>query len=708
MRMLTKRPGLTPHDERKSRMTKINDVASLTMNDGVAVLMIDSPPVNALGHAVREGLQGGLIEALADDSVQAVVIACAGRTFFAGADISEFGKPLAQPDLNAIFERVEAATKPVVAAIHGTALGGGLELALACHYRIADPKAKIGLPEVSLGLLPGAGGTQRTPRLAGVGKAVDLIVRGNPIGAEEGLEVGLIDTLSKPGQLVPAAVAYARRLVAEGAALRRARDLSPDLTGDAAAAASAEFRARNPRLFKGFKAPGAILQAIEAAATLPFDQGLRREWELFEELLQSRASAPQPHLFCAARATAKIPGLAADAKPKPISSVAVIGAGTMGTGIAIAFLNANLPVTLIDLNGEAVARAERTVAKTIIALAEKGRIATDVAERRVAALTTATSLSAAAANDLVVEAVFERLDLKQSVFRELDGIAKPGAILASNTSFLDLDQIAAATSRPEDVVGLHFFAPANIMRLLEVVRGKRTSDAVIATAMSLGRALGKVAVLSGVCDGFIANRLMARRGEAADRLLLEGPLPWDIDEAMTDFGFPMGVFSMLDLVGLDVIGWDRENSASRTVQEVLCESGRWGQKTGAGYYDYDERRRAQPSPLVEEAIKKVRVRAGIQHREYSREELVQQLLDPVVNEGAKLIDEGVALKASDIDMALVTGYGWPVWTGGPMFWGDTVGLAGIVARLQTRRDAGEAITISPYLEKLARSGGSLT
>ena len=413
-------------------------------------------------------------------------------------------------------------------------------------------------------------------------------------------------------------------------------------------------------------------------------------------------------MFFAERATAKIPGLAADAKPKPISSVAVIGAGTMGTGIAIAFLNANLPVTLIDLNGEAVARAERTVAKTIIALAEKGRIATDVAERRVAALTTATSLSAAAANDLVVEAVFERLDLKQSVFRELDGIAKPGAILASNTSFLDLDQIAAATSRPEDVVGLHFFAPANIMRLLEVVRGKRTSDAVIATAMSLGRALGKVAVLSGVCDGFIANRLMARRGEAADRLLLEGPLPWDIDEAMTDFGFPMGVFSMLDLVGLDVIGWDRENSASRTVQEVLCESGRWGQKTGAGYYDYDERRRAQPSPLVEEAIKKVRVRAGIQHREYSREELVQQLLDPVVNEGAKLIDEGVALKASDIDMALVTGYGWPVWTGGPMFWGDTVGLAGIVARLQTRRDAGEAITISPYLEKLARSGGSLT
>ena len=708
MRMLTKRPGLTPHDERKSRMTKINDVASLTMNDGVAVLMIDSPPVNALGHAVREGLQGGLIEALADDSVQAVVIACAGRTFFAGADISEFGKPLAQPDLNAIFERVEAATKPVVAAIHGTALGGGLELALACHYRIADPKAKIGLPEVSLGLLPGAGGTQRTPRLAGVGKAVDLIVRGNPIGAEEGLEVGLIDTLSKPGQLVPAAVAYARRLVAEGAALRRARDLSPDLTGDAAAAASAEFRARNPRLFKGFKAPGAILQSIEAAATLPFDQGLRREWELFEELLESRESAAQRHLFFAERATAKIPGLAADAKPKPISSVAVIGAGTMGTGIAIAFLNANLPVTLIDLNGEAVARAERTVAKTIIALAEKGRIATDVAERRVAALTTATSLSAAAANDLVVEAVFERLDLKQSVFRELDGIAKPGAILASNTSFLDLDQIAAATSRPEDVVGLHFFAPANIMRLLEVVRGKRTSDAVIATAMSLGRALGKVAVLSGVCDGFIANRLMARRGEAADRLLLEGPLPWDIDEAMTDFGFPMGVFSMLDLVGLDVIGWDRENSASRTVQEVLCESGRWGQKTGAGYYDYDERRRAQPSPLVEEAIKKVRVRAGIQHREYSREELVQQLLDPVVNEGAKLIDEGVALKASDIDMALVTGYGWPVWTGGPMFWGDTVGLAGIVARLQTRRDAGEAITISPYLEKLARSGGSLT
>ena len=690
------------------QISKIEAVARLAITDGIAVIEVDSPPVNALSHDVRIALDEGLAAALANTAVKAVVIACAGRTFFAGADIGEFGKPLQSPRLNDIFLRIEAADKPVVAAIHGTALGGGLELAMACHYRIADAEARIGLPEVSLGLLPGAGGTQRTPRLAGVAKALELIALGKPINAQAGLAAGLIDCLSRRGRLREDAIAFAAGLVHQNAPLRRARDLAPDLSAEAAADLIAAFRIKHASLFKGFKAPGNILLAVEAATTLPFDEGLAREGLLFDELIASRESAAQRHLFFAERATSKIPGLPRDIAARDMASVAVIGAGTMGTGIAIACLDAGLPVTLIDLNADALGSAARRIARTMGSQVAKGRIRQDEADRRIAALSTATDLDAAATADLAIEAVFERLDLKQSVFRQLDAIARPGAVFASNTSFLDLNRIAAVTERPEDVVGLHFFAPANIMRLLEVVRGEKTSDAVVATAMGLGRKLGKVAILSGVCDGFIANRLMARRGEAADRLILEGPLPWDIDAAMTDFGFPMGVFAMLDLVGLDVIGWDRENSAGRTVQEILCESGRWGQKTGGGYYDYDERRHTRPSPEVERAIQTIRDRLGIRPKRYSKAQIVNELLDPVVNEGAKLLEEGIALRASDIDMALVAGYGWPAYSGGPMFWGDSVGLAGIVDRLKPRRDAGEAIAISPLLERLAASGGSLT
>lgn len=689
-------------------MTGINAVTQLVTIDGIAVLEVDSPPVNALGHAVRVGLAEGLTSALADIGVKAIVIACAGRTFFAGADIGEFGKPLLKPDLNDLFRIIEGAAKPVVAAVHGTALGGGFELALACHYRIAESSARIGLPEVSLGLLPGAGGTQRTPRLAGVAAALDLIILGKPIGASAGKAAGLIDILSTQGMLRAEAIAYAARLADENAPLRLARHLAPDLSADDAFKLIAAFKDKNARSFKGFKAPGNIIKAIEAATTLPFDQGMARELALFEELMASRESAAQRHIFFAERATGKIPGLGKDVTPLPVRSIAVIGAGTMGTGIAIAFLNAGLPVTLIDLNATALQRASKNIEKTLRSLAEKGRIAASEAEKRIAALTTSSAIESAAEADLCVEAVFERLDLKQSIFRQLDAIAKPGAILASNTSFLDLNAIAEVTARPDHAVGLHFFAPANIMRLLEVVRGEKTSGAVVATAMALGRTLNKVAVLSGVCDGFIANRLMARRGAAADRILLEGPLPWDIDAAMTNFGFPMGVFAMLDLVGLDVIGWDANNTAGRTVQEILCESDRWGQKKGAGYYDYDERRMGRPSPHVENVVTAFRERTGIGQKSYSEEQIVLELLDPVVNEGAKLLEEGIALKASDIDMALVTGYGWPVYSGGPMFWGDGVGLAEIVDRLKARQQAGDAIGISPLLEKLAATGGSFT
>lgn len=687
-------------------MAQTGEVSRLIKHDRVGILEIDSPPVNALGVAVRVALDTGVRALLADPEVEAVVVACGGRTFFAGADISEFGKPLQGPGLNQIFALIEGASKPVVAAIHGTALGGGLELALACHYRIAVRSAKVGLPEVSLGLLPGAGGTQRTPRLAGVSKALELIVHGKPIDASAAQGCGLIDEIAPEGSLRDAAVAYARGLVDAKAPLRRARDLSTDVSGEAAAQLFADFRRTNAPLFRGFKAPENIVKAIEAAVALPFDEGIAREFELFRELEPGRESEAQRYIFFAERAATKIPGLSSEVKPIRIGSVAVIGAGTMGTGISTAFLNAGLPVTMIDLDAAALERGAATIAKTLRGAAQKGRISADEAELRVGLLKTAGGIEATGAADLIIEAVFERLDLKMKVFREMDAAAKPDAILASNTSFLDLDAIAAVTSRPERVIGLHFFSPAHIMRLLEVVRGAKTSDAILTTGMGLGRRLGKVAVMSAVCDGFIANRLMARRSEAADRILLEGIMPWDVDRAMTEFGFPMGPFAMIDLVGVDVIGWDRENSAGRTVQEVLCENGRWGQKRSGGYYDYDEQRRRTPSPYVEEVIRAFAAKHGVSRKGYTDQAIIEHLLDPVVNEGAKLIEEGVVLRASDIDVALVTGYAWPSYTGGPMFWGDTVGLDKIVARLKAR-EASEPITVSPLLERLAKEGGSL-
>lgn len=688
-------------------MQQINEVVRLLPADGVAVLEIDSAPVNALSLAVRRGVLAGVERALADDFVKAIVIACAGRTFCAGADIAEFSGPLQDPWLPDVLDVVEAAHKPVVAAIHGTALGGGLELALSCHARVAAHSAKVGLPEVALGLLPGAGGTQRGPRLMGVAAAVELMALGTPLKAAAAKAKGLVDVLVSDEDLRAEAIRHAAALAASGAPLRRTSQLSTDLSAEEACGVVAEFKAKNPRLFRGFKAPGNIVKAIEASAALPFAAGMAREKELFDELFASREAAAQIHLFFAERACAKIPGLAKDARPLPVRSVAVVGAGTMGSGIATAFLNAGFPVTLIDLKPEALERAAGSIARTIRAAAEKGRITAQAAEAQIAALRTSSELAGASEADLVVEAVFEQLELKKSVFGQLDAIAKPGAILASNTSFLDLNAVAAATGRPQDVVGLHFFAPANVMRLLEVVRGEKTSDAVLATAMDLGRKLGKVAVLSGVCDGFIANRVMARRVEAADRLILEGPMPRDVDRTLTDFGFPMGTFAMMDLVGLDVIGWDRENSAGRTVQEVLCEMGRWGQKRNGGYYDYDAQRRQQPSPVADKAIEDFRARSGVVQRSYSDAELIAELLYPVVNEGAKLIEEGMALRASDIDMALVAGYAWPVWTGGPMFWGDTVGLDKIVAHLKAKQAAGQAVTVSPLLERLAETGGSL-
>ena len=680
-------------------------ISSYVVQDAVAELAINSPPVNALGYDVRVALYEGIRRAVADPEARALIIRCDGRTFFAGADISEFDGELRSPNLNEIFAVIEDVPKPVIAAIHGTSLGGGLELALACHYRVALSSAKVGLPEVSLGLLPGAGGTQRTPRLVGVEAALDLIVGGRPVGAAKAVELGLIDKMID-GDLAAEAVAYARSLIDEGAPLRRVRDMCTDLNAAAASAAVEAYRQANARAFKGFKAPGHIVKAIEAAAALPFDEGMKCEYELFGELMASTESGAQRHLFFAERTAGKVPGLRKDAAPIDVKTVAVIGAGTMGSGIATAFLNIGMPVTLVDRDRTAVERGAGGIRKTISALAAKGRISEAEAEKRSGLLGTSTDLAAAVADvDLVIEAVFEQIELKKQVFGQIDAAAKPGAILASNTSFLDLNVIAEATSRPDHVIGLHFFAPANIMRLLEVVRGAKTADEVIATGMALGRKLGKVAVLSGVCDGFIANRVMQPRMTCAEALVLEGPTPSQVDRVMNDYGFPMGPFQMIDLVGLDVIGWDRENSAGRTVQEVLCEMGRWGQKKDGGYYDYDEKRRATPSATAEKVIRDFAAKTGVSQREFSDAEIVERLLYPVVNEGAKVLDEGIALRASDIDVALVTGYGWPVWTGGPMFWADSVGLATIVAKLDEMMGAD---AVSPLLRRLAAEGGSLT
>jgi 3-hydroxyacyl-CoA dehydrogenase len=678
-----------------------SDISTLSLHGAVAVLKIDSPPVNALGQAVRVALQEGLSAAIADSKSRAVVIICGGRTFFAGADITEFGKPLQGPSLNDLFALIEASPKPVIAAMHGTALGGGFELALACHYRVAVPSAKVGLPEVSLGLLPGAGGTQRVPRLAGVAAALDLIAFGRPLDATRAKDVGLIDELAPEDALQDGSVAFARSLIERKAPLRRLRDLEPDLDATAAAGVFAEFRRKNERAFKGFKAPENIIRAIEAAVSLPFEQGLEREKELFVELVASTESAAQRHIFFAERAAAKIPGLAGDTAISPVSSVAVVGAGTMGRGIATAFLNIGLPVMLIDRDESAVRRGAEQISLAIRAAAQKAKLTVAEAAQRESLLATSADLAAAGNADLIIEAVFEQLDLKKTIFQQLDGIAKSTAILASNTSFLDLNAIAAVTKRPAQVVGMHFFAPANIMRLLEVVRGKATSAGVLATAMALGRKLGKVAVLSGVCDGFIANRMMTKRAEAADRLILQGPMPWDIDRVMSDYGFPMGPFAMLDLVGLDVVGWDRHNSAGRTVQEVLCEMARWGQKKNGGYYDYDSQRRATPSPVAERVIRDFSAKSAVRQHSYSADEMLEQLLYPVVNEGARILEEGIALRASDIDVALVCGYGWPRYTGGPMFWADRTGLARIVAGLDAR---GAPSEVSPLLRRLAAEG----
>jgi 3-hydroxyacyl-CoA dehydrogenase len=686
----------------------MGSVGSFAIEDSIAIITIDSPPVNALGFAVRQTLDESFRRAASDDAVKAIVLICAGRTFFAGADISEFGKPKQDPDLLAVLDTIESGAKPVIAAIHGTALGGGYELALVCHYRIAVPSAKVGLPEVHLGLLPGAGGTQRLPRIVGAAAALDIMVSGTPVPARKALALGMIDVLAEEGRLREDAIAFARKVLADGQPLSRVRDRQDKVDPDKGnTTLFDDFRRKNARVMRGFRAPASIVQAVEAAVELPFDQGMARERALFHELHDSIESATQRSTFFAERQTVRIPDVPASTKTIPIRTVGVIGAGTMGGGIAMNFLNAGLPVTLVETSQEALDRGIGVIRRNYENTAKKGRITQEQVEQRMALITPALGLEALAQVDLVIEAVFEQLAIKKEVFAKLDGIAKPGAILASNTSYLDLDQIAAATSRPEWVIGMHFFSPANVMRLLEVVRGEKTSNEVIATAMGLAKAIAKVPVLSRVCHGFIANRVMTRRGEQANAIVLEGPTPQEIDKAITDYGFAMGPFQMMDLVGLDVIGRD---DTERSVRGDLVKLDRLGQKKNGGYYDYDEARKATPSPVAASIIADFAQSKGIADTgPQSAEEIVARLLYPVVNEGAKVLEEGIAIRASDIDVACILGYNWPVYTGGPMFWADTVGLPKIVAKLEElAAHHGEAFRPAKLLKERAASGGSFT
>jgi 3-hydroxyacyl-CoA dehydrogenase len=640
----------------------------------VLVVLVNNPPVNALSWHVRQGLKDGFEEGLNDPSIKAMVLRCDGSTFIAGADITEFGKPPQGPDFHAVLNMMETASKPIIAAIHGTALGGGLETALCCHYRIAVPSAKLGVPEVNLGLLPGGGGTQRLPRVVGIEQAAVMVSLGVPIPAAKALEFGLVDAVAGEATLADDAIALARTMIAKGP--RPTRDLP--VKGNVAIIEKLE--AENARKWKGFDAPYANLRCVRAAATLPFDEGMKVESSEFMTLMMGSQSKAQQYMFFAERQAAKIDGLAKDTALRPVAKVGVIGAGTMGGGITMNFLSAGIPVTIVEMAQDALDRGVGVIRKNYEASAAKGRFTQDKVEAMMGILTPSLSFDDLADCDLVIEAVYESMDVKKDVFGKLDKIVKQGAILASNTSYLNVDEIAAATSRPGDVLGMHFFSPANVMKLLEVVRGEKTAPDALATVMSLAKKIGKVAVVAGVCHGFIGNRMLSQRQIPANALLMEGALPDQIDRVFTEFGFPMGPFQMSDLAGLD-IGWHRDPAKIETLRDALCAAGRWGQKNGKGFYDYDEKRNRTVSAEANALIEDFRSRSNTAKRDISDQEIVERCLYPMVNEGYLILEEGKAQRASDVDVVWIYGYGWPVYRGGPMFWGDLEGPGKIVAAL---------------------------
>ncbi|WP_181242750.1 3-hydroxyacyl-CoA dehydrogenase NAD-binding domain-containing protein [Caulobacter vibrioides] len=689
----------------EAAMAAINAVTDFSVEGDIGVVTLNSPPVNALSAAVREGLAGAFDAAIADAAVKAIVLICEGKTFIAGADITEFGKAMTGPSLQDVQNTIENSPKPVIAAIHGTALGGGLEVALVANYRVAVPSAKAGLPEVNIGLLPGAGGTQRLPRIVGVEKALEMVTSGQHVPAKAAHAMGLFDELVEEGKLREGAIAFAKTVLAENRPLNKVRDLSEKVEAARGKPEIFEaFRKANAKKFRGFMAPENNIKCIEAAVNLPFDEGLKAERKLFMELMTGSQSAAQRYVFFAERQAAKIPDVPDDTATIPVKKVGVIGAGTMGGGIAMNFLNAGIPVTIIEAKQENLERGVGVIRKNYENTAKKGRLTQDDVEKRMALLTPSMEMEALADCDMIIEAVFELMEIKKEVFTKLDKIAKPGAILATNTSYLNVDEIAACTSRPESVIGTHFFSPANVMRLLELVRGDATSKEVIATCMKLSKTIGKVPVLVGVCYGFVGNRMLAQRQREAQKLILEGAMPWDVDRVLYDFGLPMGPFAMSDLAGLD-IGWDPAKTSSSTVREVLCEMDRRGQKNGKGFYDYDENRNAKPSPVVEEVIRDFAEKRQIQRREITDQEILERCLYPMVNEGAKILEEGKAIRASDIDIVWINGYGWPVYSGGPMFWGELVGLDKVLAKMkQFHAELGDDFKPSALLERLVAEG----
>jgi 3-hydroxyacyl-CoA dehydrogenase len=677
----------------------------------IGILTVNNPPVNALAAAVRNGIKEG-VEAFAQDAnVDAIVLIGGGRTFIAGADIREFGKPPSGANLNDVIATMENCPKIIVAALHGTPLGGGLETALGAHYRVSLPSTRVGLPEVHLGLLPGAGGTQRLPRLTGAKYALDAIISGRHIPAPEAKQKGIVDAIVED-DLLKGAVAHAQMLVAQKAPHRRVRDLavtleSPDLFKETEKAIA--------RRARGFKAPWNIIKCVQAAAELPFDEGLKRERELFVELLTSSESAAQRHYFFAEREAAKVKDVPADTPQREIKTAGIIGAGTMGGGIAMNFANAGIPVTLLEVKQEALDRGLKTIRTNYENTAKRGGMKAEDVDKRMALIKPTLSYDDLKDVDVVIEAVFETMEVKEGVFKQLDQVAKPGAILATNTSGLNVNQIASYTKRPGDVIGMHFFSPANVMKLLENVRGEATGKDVIATVMSLSKKIGKIPVLVGVCEGFVGNRMLRQRGIQSAYMLEEGALPHQIDKVVYDYGFPMGPFAMSDLAGNDV-GWrirqGKKEKEQRNVRytgyiaDAICELGRFGQKTGAGYYKYNLPDRTPiPDPEVEKIIEETSKKLGITRRAISDQEILERCFYPMVNEGAKILAEGMAQRSLDIDVIWVNGYGWPVYRGGPMWWADNVvGLKKVHDALLKYRDAsGDPFwEPAPLLKKLVQ------
>ena len=686
----------------------MDNPVSLRRDGNVAIITIDNPPVNALRHGVRKGIQDCVIAARDDAAVEAIVITGAGRTFVAGADITEFGKPPRAPSLIDVIATLDDVKKPTIAAVHGTPLGGGLELTMGCHFRVAAPTTRLGLPEIKLGLIPGAGGTQRLPRLVGMAKAMPMILSGDPIPAKDALAAGLVDEIIE-GDLVAGAVAFARKVLAEKRPLLRVKDRDEKLKEARANPAKFdEIVAQHAKKTRGLQAPAAAIDAIRMTLDTPIDEAQKKEREFFMKLVVGDQSKAQRHIFFAERDAAKVPGIGKDVKPREIKKAAVIGAGTMGGGISMNFANVGIPVTIIENNEDALKRGMATIEKNYATSVQRGSLKPDEMQKRLALFTPSTDLNALKDADIVIEAVFENMPVKKELFANIEKIAKPGAVLATNTSYLNVDEIAQTTHRVGDVVGMHFFSPAHVMRLLEIVRGTATSPDVLATAMAVGRTIRKVPVVVGVCDGFVGNRMLSARGIESEKLLLDGALPQDVDGALTEFGFPMGPFAMSDLAGIDV-GWRsrKERGVRAEIADSLAEQGRFGQKTGKGFYLY-EGRSPRPDPEVEKLIVDASVRLGVKRRNVSKEEIIERLVYPMVNEGARILEEGIATRSGDIDVVWLYGYGFPAWRGGPMHWADTVGLKKIRDRLRKLavETGDKRHEPAALLNKLADEGGS--